>query len=78
MPLLDEDTGMVNRLGESEFEHLGLESALHEVLGLEGEHVVELHLVLGEHAGPHEASEQCIALKPVLSQTIQTIRSFLY
>jgi len=33
--------------------HLGLEPPLQEVLDLEAEHVVELHLVVGEHAGPH-------------------------
>ncbi len=47
-------------------QYLGLEPALHEVLGLEGEHVVELHLVLGEHPGPHEAPEQRIALEQPL------------
>ena len=64
--LLDEDTGVMNRLGESELEDLGLQPALHEVLGLEGEHVVELHLVLGEHAGPHEAPEQRVTLEQPL------------
>ena len=64
--LLDEDTGVVNRLGETKLEHLGLQPALHEVLGLEGEHVVELHLVLGEHAGPHEAPEQRVTLEQPL------------
>ena len=61
--LLDEDTGVVNRLGEPELEHLGLQPALHEVLGLEGEHVVELHLVLGQYPGPNKATQQCISLK---------------
>ena len=61
--LLDENTGVVNRLGEPELEHLGLEPALHEVLGLESQHVVELHLVLGQDPGPHQAAEQRIALK---------------
>ena len=61
--LSDQHSGVVNRLGESELEHLGLEPPLHEVLGLESQHVVELHLVLGQDPGPHQAAEQRIALK---------------
>ena len=33
--------------------HLGLEPPLQEVLDLEAEHVIQLHPVVGEHAGPH-------------------------
>merc|ERR1711992_70444 len=44
--LPDEDTGVVDGLGQPQLEHLGLETALQEVLNLEAEHVVELHLAL--------------------------------
>jgi len=40
--LLDQDTGVVDRLGKTELEDLGLEAALEEILGLEVEHVIEL------------------------------------
>lgn len=41
VPLVDEDTGVVDRLGEARLEDLGLETTLKEVLELEGEDVVE-------------------------------------
>jgi hypothetical protein len=36
VPLSDEDSGVVDRLGKPRLEDLSLESSLHEVLGLEG------------------------------------------
>ena len=33
--------------------YLRLQPTLQEVFDLEAEHVVELHAVIGEHAGPH-------------------------
>merc|ERR1719187_1031344 len=41
--LSDEDTSMVDRLGKSKLEHLGLKTTLQEILNLETEHVIELH-----------------------------------
>jgi len=41
--LSDEDTGVVDGLGESELEDLGLESSLEEILDLEGEDVIKLN-----------------------------------
>ena len=38
--------------------HLGLQPPLEEVLGFERQHVVELHLVLGQHTSPHQAAQQ--------------------
>ena len=43
MSLSDEDTGVVDGLGESELEDLGLESSLEEILDLEGENVIKLN-----------------------------------
>lgn len=59
--LLDEDTGMVDGLGQTQFEHLGLQAALQEVLWLEAQHVIKLHAPLLQHASPHQAAQQCIA-----------------
>ena len=39
--LTDEDTSVVDRLGEATFEDEGLETTLHEVLETEGENVIE-------------------------------------
>lgn len=52
MPLSDEDTCVMNGLGETSLEHLGLQTALQEVLDLQTEHVIELHLFLIQHADP--------------------------
>lgn len=41
--LSDEDSGVVDGLGESELEDLGLESSLEEVLDLETENVIKLN-----------------------------------
>jgi hypothetical protein len=43
--LSDEDSGVVDGLGESELEDLGLESSLEEVLDLETENVIKLNFV---------------------------------
>mgnify|MGYP003336580035 CR=1 FL=1 len=42
--LSDEDSGMVDGLGEPELEDLGLESSLEEILNLETENVIKLNL----------------------------------
>ena len=44
--LSDEDSGVVDGLGESELEGLGLESSLKEILDLEGKDEIELELEL--------------------------------
>lgn len=51
VPLVDEDTGVVDRLGEARLEDLGLETTLKEVLELEGKDVVEPGGVRSETRG---------------------------
>lgn len=63
MPLSDENAGMVDRLSETSLEHLSLETALQEVLNLETEHVIELHLLLVQHSDPHQTTEKGITWK---------------
>lgn len=65
MSLSDEDAGMMDGLGETSLEHLGLEAALQEVLNLEAQHVIKLHLLLVQHSDPHETTEKCITWKKV-------------
>lgn len=38
MTLADEDTGVVDRLGETELVDAGLKTALQEILNLQGQH----------------------------------------
>ena len=46
MPLPDEDSGMVDRLGHAGLEDEGLEAALKKVLDSKSQHVIELVLAL--------------------------------
>lgn len=64
--LADEDTGVVDRLGEAELEDLGLETALKEVLGLEGKDVVETHAGVVEHTNADETTDKGVALEETL------------
>lgn len=74
MPLADKDTGMVDTLGESELEDLGLQPPLQEILNLQTQDVIELHLTLIQHTDPHQTPEQSIAWvtkqKPILIANI--------
>lgn len=60
VPLADEDTGMVDALGESKLEDLCLQPPLQEIFNLQTQDVIELHLTLVQHANPHQTPEQSI------------------
>lgn len=66
MVLLDQDTGVVDRLGKSELEDLGLEPALKEVLDLKTENVIELHLGLVEDTDLDKTTEKGISFEKTL------------
>lgn len=59
--LLNQNTGMMDRLGQTQLEHLGLQAAFQEVLGLETQHVIKLHAPFLQHASPHQTTQQSIA-----------------
>merc|ERR1712079_717980 len=61
--LANEDTGVVDRLRESKLEDLGLEPPLQEILNLQAENEIELHVVLVEHSNPDETTKQCVSLE---------------
>ena len=63
MALADENTSMMDGLGQPELEDLSLEPPLEEVLDLEAEHVIELHSGLVEHADANEAAQERVALE---------------
>jgi hypothetical protein len=64
--LADEDTGMVDRLGETELVDAGLETALQEVLDLQGQDVIEPHATLVEHTNADETADQGVSLEETL------------
>jgi hypothetical protein len=64
--LADEDTGVVDGLGEAELVDAGLETALQEVLDLQGQDVIELHAGLVEHTNTDETADERVTLEQAL------------
>lgn len=62
----DQDTGVVDRLGEARLEDLGLQTTLKEVLDLEGKHVIQAHAGLVEHTNSHKTANDGVTLKQTL------------
>lgn len=60
VPLSDQDTGMMDRLSETSLEHLSLQTTLQEVLNLQAEYIIKLHLFLIQHANTDETTEKGI------------------
>lgn len=64
--LLDQDTGVVDGLGETELVDAGLETALQEVLNAEGKNVIKLHARLVEHTDTDQTANQGITFEQTL------------
>jgi len=58
MPLTNQDTGVVDRLGEAGLEDLGLEPTFQEILNLKGQHVIEAHARLVEYTNSDETTDE--------------------
>lgn len=57
---------MVDRLGQTELVDTGLETALQEILDLQGQDVIELHAGLIEHTDADQTANQGITLEQTL------------
>merc|ERR1719347_815438 len=66
MPLSDQDTCMMDRLGKSQLEDLGLKTTLQEILNLEAENVIKLHLALVQDSDSDQTSKECVSLEQSL------------
>ena len=66
MALADENAGVVDGLGKTELVDASLQAALQEILVLQGQHVIELHARLVEHADAHKAANEGIAFEEAL------------
>lgn len=64
--LADEDTGVVDRLGETELVNAGLKTTLQEILNLQGQDVIELHARLVENTNANETANESITLEETL------------
>ena len=66
MALADEDTSVVDGLGETELVDLGLETALQEVLDAKGKNVIELHAGVVQDTDTDKTTNQGITLEETL------------
>ena len=66
MALADQDTSVVDGLGEAELVDAGLETALQEVLNLKGQDVIELHAGLVKDTDTHETANESVTLEETL------------
>lgn len=63
VPLADKDTSVVDALGKSKLEDLCLKPPLQEILDLQAQDIIELHLTLIEHTDSHQTPEQSVTWK---------------
>lgn len=76
MPLPDQNTGVVDRLGQAALEDLSLETTLQEVLDFEGQNVIETHTGLVEHTNTNETTNQGITLEKTLGILVIELEEF--
>merc|ERR550525_80963 len=61
--LSDQNSRVMDRFSKSELEHLSLQATLQEVLHLQPEDVVQLHLALVQDADPDQPPEESVTLE---------------
>ena len=64
--LTDEDTSVVDGLGKTELVDTGLKTALHEILNLQGQNVIELHAGLVEDTDTDETTNEGVTFEKSL------------
>jgi hypothetical protein len=64
--LTDQDTGVVDGLGKTELVDTSLQTALQEILNLQGQHVIELHTGLVEDTNTHETANEGVTFEEAL------------
>jgi len=64
--LADKNTGVVNRLCETELVDTSLEAALEEILDLQGQHVIETHAALVEDTDTDETADEGVSFEETL------------
>merc|ERR1719445_577036 len=66
MPLSNQDTCVMNRLGKPKFKDLSLKTALQKILYFQTKDIIELHLALIQDANPDQTSQEGISFKQPL------------
>lgn len=58
--LTNQDTSMMNGLGQSKFEHLCLQATLQEIFNFQTQHVIEFHVLLIQHTDTNQTTQQSV------------------
>mmetsp|Transcript_17261 Transcript_17261/g.31833 ORF Transcript_17261/g.31833 Transcript_17261/m.31833 type:complete len:220 (+) Transcript_17261:23-682(+) len=66
VPLPDECACMVDRLGKTELEDLGLQPALHDLGGCQSKDIIEFFLTFQQQAQADHTTQQCVSLEDTL------------
>lgn len=66
MPLADQNTGVVDGLGQTELVDASLKTTLQEILNLQGQDVIELHAGLVEHTDTDQTANEGISFEETL------------
>lgn len=64
--LADQDTGVVDGLGESELVDTSLQATLQEILNLEGQDVIELHAGLVQDTDTDQTANEGVSFEETL------------
>lgn len=64
--LADQDTGVVDGLGESELVDASLQATLQEILNLEGQDVIELHAGLVQDTDTDQTANEGVSFEETL------------
>lgn len=61
MRLFDENPRVMNRLGQTQFEHLRLKSALQEIFRFQAQNVIEFHFRLVQNTRSYKTTQKSIS-----------------
>ena len=67
MSLADKHTGVMDRLGESELEHLSLKTTFQEIFQLQTKNVIELHLGFIKYSNTDQSTKQSVTCNETFS-----------
>ena len=70
--LSDENSGVVDRFSQSEFENLSLETAFQEIFNLKTQDVIELGFGFIQHTDTNKSSDQSITFEKTLGVFLST------
>ena len=63
MSLTDQNTGMMDRLGQSKFEDLSLETTFQEIFDSQTQNVIELHAGFIQYSDTDQTTNECVTWK---------------